>query len=217
MKVILSKKMRMIAMIVLGIIVITYMFFNSIKEGAVNLASVGSSGEEEEETTAAKDGSAVETGDVWKGLADCEAVEKADWDKVVAEMQCFTAEGDDGEGSWGECSDKVAEHTKQLKAADVMGNRWIKDWCVNQKGKNDLKNAFGTKLSNWMSEKFNKWRTDEIKSIKDNQHKYFFAGTAGDGEGTAAPQVAAGSANIKQIFWSLEFPNEERIFKRKKE
>ena len=88
--------------------------------------------------------------------------------------------------------------------------------CVNQKGKNDLKNAFGTKLSNWMSKKFNKWRTDEIKSIKDDQHKYFFAGTAGDGEGTAAPQVAAGSANIKQIFWSLEFPNENNIFKRNK-
>jgi len=193
----------MIAMIVLGIIVITYIFYNSIKEG------IFGGNDEEPETNGKGDATGR---DVWKGTAACEAKEKEEWDKVkvkIKEKGCFTAEGEDGGGSWGECSEDVAEHTEQIKKFDKIGTGWIKDWCKNQKDKNELKNTYGKEMTNWMSKKFNKWKTDEVMSMKDDAHKYHF------GSGKSAPSMQV--PLIPGFVFSLEFPNENRIYKRQKE
>jgi len=202
MKVILSKEMRMIAMIVMGIIIITYMFYNSIKQG------FGGNDDKEKEVSS-DDKGAASGRDPWKGTADCEAKEKEDWDKVKGKMKCFTAEGEDGGGSWGECSEEVAEHTDQMKRYEKIGQGWIKEWCQNQKEKNDMKNSYGKEMTNWMSKKFNKWKADEVMSMKDDAHKYHF------GSGKSAPSMQV--PLIPGFVFSLEFPNENRIYKRQKE
>jgi hypothetical protein len=142
MKVKLSKNMKLIAMIVLGVILITYVFYNSIKEDFGK-----------------KKGKKKKGGgykrDVFDGNVKC--VEK---EKKKGKKACYHQ--DPASKDWVKCDKNNKDHKKTIDKWNEGVSDWANSWCLQQQVASEvgkMRTEPGSKeMMKWYDENHKKWK-----------------------------------------------------------
>ena len=144
MKVKLSKNMKLIAIIVLSLIIITYMFYNSVKEGL---------GKKKGKKGGKKKGSGDYERPQYKSMEDC----KKDEEKRVPPCKIQGKK----EGEFIDCDRENDDHKSRIKDYDKMKDSWLNNWCFHHEIFKDPKNMIDPKTRNWMKENHSTWKQEQ--------------------------------------------------------
>ena len=146
MKVKLSKNMKLIAIIVLSLIIITYMFYNSVKEG------IGGGNKK-------KKGGKY-TRQKWTSKTDCMNRE------IEREPKCMIK--DPNSGKFIACDPENKDHKEKIDKHDKMLKRWKDGWCAGQEGIYKKKTEYDPKTVSWMKDNYSRWKNDVKKSLDED-------------------------------------------------
>ena len=178
MKVKLSKKMKIIGIIVLSLIIITYMFYNSVKEGLGKKKNKGNKGKYERA--------------VWKDKQTCEN------ELIKKEPKCKYK--DKSSDKWIDCDPENDDHKGRIKSHKKMLEKWRTQWCNGMQAVDTIKKKYDPKTLDWMNGQFKNYKAEMKKQYAEDLPMYNIEA----GQGNAQALVGY-SPNLKIYNMSLEF------------
>ena len=151
MKVKLSKNMKLIAIIVLSLIIITYMFYNSVKEGlGKKKGKKGNKGKYERA--------------VWKDKVTCMNELKKDQPKCKYK--------DKSSDKWIDCDPENDDHKGAIKQHNNLLDKWSKNWCSGMEDVNKIKNKYSPDTIDWMKGQYKNYRAEMKKQYDEDMPIY---------------------------------------------